>query len=402
VRIALLVTDLTPPRIGGISRVATSLAEQLGGMGHEVDVYCLKRSADLHLNKSYAVKSVQPKWVLYKDYPVVAFSFQAFRDLLKNHARKPYDVSHAMNFNNVGFIPLRKKLGRAGCAHVSTGFETTQMELKAKWQEFCSRPSFHNLAQIVMESLLAPWQRAYIGWADVITTEDEETRHNFIKMGLDKNKIHLIPSGIDYKTLSSFKDCTGTKLLLPEHQKIILCPGRVDPRKGSQYLLRAFALVASQLQGVQLVFAGGGRGSYLDAMKKMARALGIAERVTFTGKVEDLNPYYDRAHGVVIPSLSEGIPITLQEALVFKKPVLCSQLQGTYAWAKDLGSISWFPAGKVEALAQGLVGLAEVPSQKELERSALWMKKYDWAEVALAYLEVYKKAILLRKQVLGP
>ena len=353
-RIALLVTDLTPPRIGGISRVATSIAEQFAALGHEVEVFCLERSCLEHQHQNFKLHPVKPKWSLYRDYPVVAFSFQAFKDLLTRHQEKAFDVSHAMNFNNIGLIAQRRKMNLAGLAHVSTGFETTQMEIKAKWSEFLSRPNLHNLAQMAMESLLAPWQRAYIGWADAITTEDSETERHFVEMGILQHKIHRIPSGVDFLDLYHY--CPPSEFTLPTQfgSKIILCPGRVDPRKGCQYLLRAFAIAQYQLNHAELVFVGGGRGSYIDDMRQLAKDLGLGEKVHFTGKVPDLRPYYSKADGVVIPSLSEGIPITLQESLVFKKPILCSQLEGTFNWAQDLPTISWVPAANVPALAKGL------------------------------------------------
>ena len=396
-RIALLVTDLTPPRIGGISKVATSLAEHFTKMGHEVEVFCLERNLVHHQQQKFKLQGVKPKWIFYRDYPVVAFSLQAFKDLLKRHKVKPFDISHAMNFNNIGMIPQYLNFKKARLVHVSTGFETTQMEIKAKWSEFLSKPNFHNLAQIAMESLLAPWQRAYIGWASAITTEDSETERQFIKMGLDSQKIHRIPSGVDYAALSTYKTPPGFHLPMSPTAKMILCPGRVDPRKGCQYLLRAFARVADSLVGTELVFAGGGRGSYLEDMQKMAVSLGLSGRVHFTGKVDDLRPFYACAHAVVLPSLSEGIPITLQEALVFKKPVLCSKLEGTYAWAKDLKSIVWAPPADIVALSKGLQTVMLEPAFDDLNASAQWMKNFDWAEVAKAYLAVYEWALQQQK-----
>ena len=62
--------------------------------------------------------------------------------------------------------------------------------------------------------------------------------------------------------------------------------------------------------------------------------------MTLTGIVPSLFPYYADCDLVVIPSLSEGIPITLQEALAFSKPVLCSKLLGTYEYGKSLKTIS--------------------------------------------------------------
>ena len=132
-----------------------------------------------------------------------------------------------MNFNNFGLTFYRREMTRLGLGHVSTGFETTQMELAAKWREFLSSPSLHNFAQIAMEAWLAPWQVSYIGWGDVITTEDVETKSNFEKMGLRGSKIELIPSGVELKEIKDFQlsgQLSGQNSL-ESGTKVLLCPG---------------------------------------------------------------------------------------------------------------------------------------------------------------------------------
>jgi glycosyltransferase involved in cell wall biosynthesis len=374
-------------------------------LGHEVDVLCLERSAIAHRDKGYHVVPVRPKWTLYEDYPVVAFSMAAFGLLLSRHKERPYDVSHAMNFNNFGLTFWRKAMRAAGLAHVSTGFETTEMELSAKWREFGSRPSLHNLAQIVMEGFLAPWQRSYIGWADAMTTEDVETLENFKKKGLDTSRFHLIPSGIDLEETLALMDryhgasqalpC-GERASWPKGKRVLLCPGRVDPRKGSQYLLRAFAELKPLHSEWSLVFAGGGRGSYLDMMLSLVDELGLGpEQVTFLGRVDDLLACILSCDAVAIPSLSEGIPITLQEALVCGKLVWCSKLEGTYHWAKGLSSIRWCEPAAVWDWVEQLSELADYRKEDNtvaIEQGQKWMEEYDWLEVAKRYVEVYEKA----------
>jgi glycosyltransferase involved in cell wall biosynthesis len=397
-RIAIIVTDLTPPRIGGISKVATELAHNLCLQGHDVEVFCLSRSESDHLEAPFKIIPVKPKWMLYKEYPVMSFSLAAFRALLKRHAEKPFDVSHAMNFNNYGLTFWRKKMTQAGLAHVSTGFETTQMEIAAKWKEFKSRPTLHNLAQILMEVYLAPWQRSYLGWADVVTTEDIETKEGLMKMGIPAQKIECIPSGIDLGAIEKNKQNGSLPSPWLKAKRILLCPGRVDPRKGSQYLLRAFARLHKQ-EDLGLIFAGGGRGDYIKSMRRMISELNLDSRVLLTGRVENLYPYYQNCDLVVIPSLSEGIPITLQEALAFEKPILCSRLKGTYHYAKSLPSIRWSEPADVDSLEIELRNFLERPvKQESIEKGFEFIAKADWAKVAEVYAKAYARAIQLKNE----
>jgi len=369
--------------------VATSLAEHLSKAGHEVVVFTLERTAVLHGDRPYRVVAVRPRGMLYPDYPVVSFSLSAFRALMSEHRRAPFDVSHAMNFNNFGLTFFRRAMTREGLAHVSTAFETTQMEIRAKWKDFLERPGLHNLAQIIMECLLAPWQRSYIGWADAICTEDEETREGLRKMGIAQSEVTLIPSGVE---LSDYLGFTSDPPM--EGGPYWLCPGRVDPRKGNPTLIRAYArLMASGAKPPRLVLAGGGRGDHLESMKKLAVDLGLGDAIHFTGKVEDLRPWYQHARAVLLPSLSEGIPITLQEALAFDKRIVCSRLKGTYAYAGQVSSIRWAEPGSVESWEKALVDLMCPDGYAPTGEGPAFVAEDDWGKVAQRYLSLYEKAI---------
>lgn len=377
--------------------MATELAYGLSAKGHDVEVFCLERGIAAHREAPFKCHGIEPKWSLYREYPVVSFSLNAFRALLRRHSECPFDVSHAMNFNNYGLTFWRRNMTAAGLAHVSTGFETTQMELAAKWTEFKAKPSLHCLAQIVMEAYLAPWQRSYLGWAECVSTEDIETKAGLIKMGIAADRIELIPSGIDLNRIERAK--TETSLPHPwlKGKRYWLCPGRVDSRKGTQFLLKAFAQFSRQNPSIHLVFAGGGRGDYIDHMRQLMEHLGLVDRVLFTGKIDTMLPYYRHCEAVIIPSLSEGIPITLQEALAFEKPILCSKLEGTYHYAKQLQSIIWAEPADVSSFYKGLLELAQDEGRAlAIAKGLEFIRGYDWSHVTQAYLELYQRAVALR------
>jgi len=132
-------------------------------------------------------------------------------------------------------------------------------------------------------------------------------------------------------------------------------------------------------------------------MEQLIHQLKLTEYVTLTGKVADLKPYYQACDMVVIPSLSEGIPITLQEALAFGKPVVCSRLQGTYAFAGHLSAITWTGVADSEDLARGMQRAVYPLVGAPLLQAKDFIDRYDWSKVAEDYLEAYQAAINLRK-----
>lgn len=391
--IAFIVTDLTPPRIGGISKVATETILHLLNFGHSIDVYCLKRTVDKfsYEHKNLQLIEVSSPFQIYKDYPVVSFSIHAFRKMIKKHYIKKYDICHAMNFNNYGMPWVKKRMACLGIKHISTAFETTEMEISAKWTEFKNKPTLHCLAQILMELYLAPFQKAYIGWADGVSTEDIETKGNLIKKGIRPDKIQLIPSGINLEEIDKIRNVYKKR---DSDEIIFCCPGRVDTRKGTQYLIRAFANLVKQTQRkVMLKLVGGGRGDYIDSMRLLCKELAVEKKVVFTGKVESMYPYYCEADFIVIPSLSEGIPITLQEALAFEKPVVCSKLHGTYAYAGHLKSIFWSEPGNHLSLLNSMKKILERQLKNEIQEGRSFIEDYDWENVARSYESLYKSVL---------
>ena len=95
--------------------------------------------------------------------------------------------------------------------------------------------------------------------------------------------------------------------------RTILCVGRLEPQKGHRYLIDAFAL--ADCQNWSLVIAG--EGTQKESLKKQIRVLQIEQRVHLIGQTEAIDNYYQSASIFVLPSLREGFPNVLCEAMSF-------------------------------------------------------------------------------------
>lgn len=107
------------------------------------------------------------------------------------------------------------------------------------------------------------------------------------------------------------------------HQKrenIILYVGRFAWEKAPHYLIEAFAQL-EQNKDWRLVMAGS--GPLLNEMKALAQQLGIVERVEFLGDVKDVDVLYAKAGIYVLPSVIEGFPNSLCEAMAAGVPSIC-------------------------------------------------------------------------------
>jgi glycosyltransferase involved in cell wall biosynthesis len=100
---------------------------------------------------------------------------------------------------------------------------------------------------------------------------------------------------------------------------------RLIPSKGIQHLLDAIPLVMRSYKDIHFVVIGD--GPYEEMLKKKAIELGI-ENITFVGYVNTVWGYLDAIDIFVLPTLSEGLGISILEAMAMGKPVIASRVGG--------------------------------------------------------------------------
>lgn len=115
-----------------------------------------------------------------------------------------------------------------------------------------------------------------------------------------------------------------------KREKIILYVGRFAWEKGPDRLIRAYASLINP-EKWKLIMAGS--GPLLKPMKELAIQLNKKESIIFTGKVEDVDQLYSIAGIYVLPSVLEGFPNSLCEAMAAGLPVICYD---SIAWEEIL------------------------------------------------------------------
>jgi glycosyltransferase involved in cell wall biosynthesis len=109
-------------------------------------------------------------------------------------------------------------------------------------------------------------------------------------------------------------------------RKIILFLSRLDPKKGLDLLFEAFAFVRRHTSDVVLVVSGDGEKSFVASLQKMVAALGIGDRVVWTGFIDGLEKYaaFEEASVFVLPSHSENFGVSVVEAMSHGLPAIVS------------------------------------------------------------------------------
>jgi glycosyltransferase involved in cell wall biosynthesis len=161
------------------------------------------------------------------------------------------------------------------------------------------------------------------------------------QQGIARRRLHVIHNGIDVDRFAY----RG-----PEEKGYAIVVARLAPQKGIHYLLDAVPRIVSQCPDFTLHIAG--EGPCRAELEQQTDRLGIRERVQFLGEVHDVPERLAKARLFLLPSLTEGISLTLLEAMARGLPVLTTLVGGNPEVVEDGQTGLLVPPGSVEALAQ--------------------------------------------------
>jgi glycosyltransferase involved in cell wall biosynthesis len=173
-----------------------------------------------------------------------------------------------------------------------------------------------------------------------------ELRRDVLRPGT----VQVVPNGIHLDPFQSAAD-PAFRLALTggtTNRPIVLTLARLWWRKGLNYLLEAAALVP------QAMFVVAGEGPERELLETQARDAGIAARVVFLGQRDDIPRLLAACDVFVLPSLFEGLPLSVLEAMAAGKPVIATDVGGT-----------------AEAVIEGRTGLLVPPRDPLALASAL-------------------------------
>jgi glycosyltransferase involved in cell wall biosynthesis len=148
--------------------------------------------------------------------------------------------------------------------------------------------------------------------------------------------------------------------------------GRLFPGKGLEVLLHALALVARGRDGLSATLAIAGEGPTRPELEKLADTLGVRDRVSFVGWVEDIAEFWSQCHLAVTPNdhLAESFSMSTVEAMACARPTIVSA-RGALPELVRIGITgAVVPAGDANALASAISGYAQAPDLVPLHGEA--------------------------------
>ena len=176
--------------------------------------------------------------------------------------------------------------------------------------------------------------------------------------GIPESKIEVVLNGIDPDEMDVRQDRKQLRrsLGLGPESLVVLEAARMTGQKGHRYLLDAVAALKDDLPALRCLFAGD--GPTRPELMRQAAALGLAGRVHFLGFRSDIPDLLSAADVYVLPSLSEGLPLGLLEAMAMGCPVIASAVKGVTDAIEDRVDGFLVPAADVSSLVAALRQLA--------------------------------------------
>jgi teichuronic acid biosynthesis glycosyltransferase TuaC len=213
---------------------------------------------------------------------------------------------------------------------------------------------------------------------------------SIIALGVDPAKVRVVPNGLDDAFLAQPINEPDADAI-PRTEKTVLYCGWLSPEKDPLYLLEAARVLFADRPDVRLKFVGD--GVLRPRIEELAAAWNIADRVTLVGEVrhDQIAEHMRQADVLCLPSLREGYPNVLLEALACGLPIVATNVGGVPEIVTDGSRGILVPSGQPDVMAQALDTALSRRWDRESLRQAVSGR--SWHEVAREMLDFMQPAV---------
>jgi len=362
-KVAIVVHYFLPNYVGGTEIATLNIAKNLTKKGHEVHIITW-------LDKGFPKNSMQEGFYIHRVFgknirllSPLLYWINIFICLKKIQP----DIIHVQNFGLELPAFFSKKLLK------------TPFIINARGSENIYHRSFIKkyLQKLALKGL------------DKLLVQTDYKKKELKK--IFKGEILVVPNGIN---LSIYRNILKSDVK-ENNKKNIIFVGRLLPIKGLDYLMNAMKIIQNKNKNVFLTLVGD--GYYRKSLEKMIKKLEIEKAVTFTGKIPntEIPKYLSNSDVFVLPSLSEGFPNVVLEAMAAGLPIVASNIGGLSELIKNNENGYLVETKNPEQLADGLLKILQNPeiktkmSQNNLKKA----KNYSWESVVFDLEKIYLDTI---------
>jgi len=355
--IVRLVSEFDEEITGGLQPNCYYISREQAKQGHKVFIFALTKRRE----RQAEIDGIKIFWV--KKPPLQRFfAFFRFLNAIKKAGVKP-DVIHSMNPMQFGWLfPVAKsKFNCKYCLSVHGSIAKKSTVVSGGYRMLCLF-----LAKKV----------------DLLLPVAEFVKRQFLKEGIAEDKIKVIGNGIDFglfnKTIAVQKSSEFTVLFV----------GRFAKTKGLSHLIKAIALLKNKKIRLELVGGTERDDDYLTVISlikklELKKIVSVKEPVPY----RELPKIYQSADLLVLPSIAEGMPKTILEAMASSTPAIASEIEGTKELIQDNENGLLFPPANGEAISEAIEKImnSEKLRKKIIANGLKTAKRFDWGQVAKKY-----------------
>jgi glycosyltransferase involved in cell wall biosynthesis len=170
--------------------------------------------------------------------------------------------------------------------------------------------------------------RLVVKYFDKIIVGSVALKEDLIERGIRADKIAVVHNSVPLEAFNGSNVDRGIKreLSLDSQSPVIGVVGRLSKEKGHEYILRAMRRIIRVFPAARLLVVG--RGTAKPQLERLAKHLGIADHVIFTGFYDDIRSIFQMLDIFVLASLRESLPMVLLEAMAAGKAVVATSVGG--------------------------------------------------------------------------
>lgn len=244
-------------------------------------------------------------------------------------------------------------------------------------------PPSVSLAQSELHDLFAHLMRTRFNTASRVIAVSKAVGRDLVEnFGVDESRITVVHNPVDIARIQDLAREDVEHVAFNSGLPVVLFVGRLERVKGLEYFLRAMAKVMATTPAECVLVGDGSHRGYLQAL---AKHLGIAQHTHFLGRHANPFRFMSRATAFVLPSLSEGMPNVLIEAMTCGCPVVATDIAGGISReVLDEGRYGTIvPRADADALAEGIerMLLDEDARRGFAERGLIRAEEFDLPKI---------------------
>ena len=282
-----------------------------------------------------------------------------------------FSLIHAHFLEN-GFIGAALNLSGKPFVVTAHGGDVYELPFRDKWHQA--------LARYVLSK------------ADQVITVSQFNAKILLSLGVSSKKLRVIYNGYDEQIFRPISLQEARKKLgLPLKKKILLSVGNLVNIKGHSYLVDAMSIILKKRSDVILIIVGSGRLEI--KLRNAINRLGLNKKILLVGsKPHEEIPIWMNASDIfVLPSLSEGFPTVIPEAMACGKPIIGTKVGGVpeAIFHQDLGIL--VNPRNPEVLASAILEVLDKKWKPEIILHHA--KRYSWNNLVKQILDVYREVL---------